>query len=816
MILSRLQIHTFGCFINHRMDFKEGLNVVLGPNEAGKSTLFHAVQKTLLVPSRLKKLDFEREMVRFLPVGGGDTVETELEFRIGSGRFVLRRSWGSRPGSQLVLPEGSALNDENAIREKLETLLPARPGTFKSVLMSYQSGLARTIEELKSDPTGALQSLSDILRRAVLETDGVSIDRFKGRVEALYDRHFSHWDSKQSLPEKGKGVENPWVKEVGEILRAFYGKERIRISLKKARDYEERLDALNGEIQQSAKQLAEGEAFLRRNKKPVEDAREHRTLEAELRALQSQIEMMKKANSEWPVSERKIEETIRFVPSLEEKRESLQMEKKEVEIEEKNKGLREKVRRILQKKEALQQAEEKFRSVHVLQRADLEEIRKASGRLHQMKASLEAGKLSVHLKTKEDSAVTIQRDFDPEFLQKISKDAPLRLEAGGRVRLTHSEWEIEVTSGKTNFNEKQQAYHQTEEHLGRLLHNHGVDTLEQAIEANRIYEDHLTEVNKAGEQLSAERGTEAYEDLESKVRAVGEQKATRPIAEVIEELARLQYQIEGVKKDLVYHQDVVSSYEGKYTSKDHLLLDLAEAVRKEKHLTEKIGQLSALPEDAADPNTFVRHYEQIQTEVEQMREKRNELLLRRADLEKEAPEASAEELGQGLSEAEEQFASVVKQGKAIERIRTLTQSLLGKMDAGTFTHLKKELEEAVSQLTARRYTQIEMTGCLPQGFLRGDGNRLPYELLSQGTMNILSLALRLVMAEYFLNRAEGFLMMDDPLVDLDPERQKRAGEKLKVFAEKRQLLIFTCHPSSADLLGGHLIRLGDTQTPSPP
>ncbi|OGP63062.1 MAG: hypothetical protein A2170_11795 [Deltaproteobacteria bacterium RBG_13_53_10] len=807
MILTRLHVHTFGCFSNRRTDFQRGLNVILGPNEAGKSTLFHAIQKIILVPAKLKKIDFEKEMVRFLPIAGGDTLDAELEFHVGTGRFVLRRSWGSRPTSQLNLPGGSTLNDENTIREKLETLLPAKPGTFKSVLMIYQSGLAKTIEELKSDPSNTVQTLNGILRKAVLETDGVSIDQFKDRVDALYDRHFSHWDSRQNFPEKGKGIENPYVKEVGEILRAFYEKERIRVSLKEARDYEEKLDAINRQIEQSAKVVAEKEEYLRSNKKPVEDARERRTREAELKAVQSHIEIMKKANSEWPVSDSKVEEMKKLLPSLEKKREPLENEKKEVEIEERNKGLRERFRRLLQKKEALQKAREEFQPVKVLERNDLEEIRKASALLHQMKTGLEAGRLSVQLRTKQASDLAIQRDFDTEFQKKISKDELLHLEAGGRLRLTHPEWEIEVTSGKINFNEKQQHYHQAEEKLKRLLHKHGLDTVEKAIEENQIYEKHLIEIKKANENLSVELGTESFEDVESKIKAIGQQKATRPIAGVIEELAKLQYEIESLKKDLDHHQHVVNTHQVKYKTKDDLLLDLAEAVRKEKNLAEKIGQLTALPEGADNPEIFIKHYEQIQTEVERMREKKTELVLQKSDLEREAPGASAEELAKGLSEVEEQFASVVIQGKAIERIKTLTQSLLGKMDTNTFTDLKKGMEEAVSFLTGRRYTRIEMAGCLPQGFLRGDGRHLPYDLLSQGTKNIFSIALRLVMAEYFLKDADGFLMMDDPLVDLDPERQGRAAEALKAFAEKRQLLLFTCHPSNAALLGGHLINL---------
>ncbi len=808
MILTSLYIRTFGCFVNHRVDFEEGLNVVLGPNEAGKSTLFHAIQKTLLLPSKLKKLDFEKEIARFLPVGGGDTVEAEVEFRIASERFALHRSWGSRQSSQLILPGGATLNDEASIREKLESLLPARAGTFKSVLMTYQSGLAKTVEELESDPSGTVQTLSDILRTAVLETDGISLDRFKGRVDGLYERYFSHWDSSQNAPEKGRGIENPYVKELGEVLRAFYDKEKVRVSLTEAHDYEEKLDGINRELEQSVKRVEEMEEYLRRNKQIVEDARERRTREAELSAVRSHIENMKKANSEWPVSESKVEEIKKRLPSLEERRAPLENEKKEIDIEEKNRGLREKLQRVLHRKELLLKAREALRQVKALERKDLEEVRSAAALLHQMKAGLEAGRLTVRLTTKQTSDVAVQRDFDTEFRRQVSRDESLTLEAGGRLKLTHPDWEVEVTSGKLNFNEKLQKYTQAEEKLKNLLRTHGLDTVEKAIETNQIYERHLIETKKANENLSAELGTESLEDVESRGRAIGPPKSTRPVSAVIQELAALQYEMESLKKDLDHHLDLVNSHQAKYGTKDELLLALAEAVRKEKTLADTIGRLAALPEGTDNPDAFIKHYEHIQTEVERTRQKRNEGLLRRADLEKEAPEASAEELGRALSELEEQFASVLKQGRAIERIRTLTQGLLGKLDSNTFTNLKGEMEGTVSFLTSRRYTRVEMTGALPQAFLREDGRPLPHDLLSQGTRTILSLALRLVMAGYFLKDADGFLMMDDPLVDLDPERQARAAESLRAFSEKKQLVLFTCHPSSAALVGGHLIGLG--------
>jgi exonuclease SbcC len=92
--------------------------------------------------------------------------------------------------------------------------------------------------------------------------------------------------------------------------------------------------------------------------------------------------------------------------------------------------------------------------------------------------------------------------------------------------------------------------------------------------------------------------------------------------------------------------------------------------------------------------------------------------------------------------------------------------------------------------------------------IRGDGQALPYDLLSAGTKDIFALAVRLAMAEFFLGPRDGFLLLDDPLVDLDPERQKRAADVLREFAEKQQLVVFTCQPTHAALFGeAHRIEL---------
>ena len=84
---------------------------------------------------------------------------------------------------------------------------------------------------------------------------------------------------------------------------------------------------------------------------------------------------------------------------------------------------------------------------------------------------------------------------------------------------------------------------------------------------------------------------------------------------------------------------------------------------------------------------------------------------------------------------------------------------------------------------------------------------MPFGSLSAGTFACLGLAVRLSMARWFLEGRDGFLILDDPLVDLDPARQVAATAMLKRFAEDKQVILLTCHPSHADLLGGNRIEL---------
>ena len=168
-------------------------------------------------------------MESFSPLEGGDTIVVSLCLDLNGDTYALKRVWGATKSAELTLPGGSIITDEKAVQERLISMLPAKEGTFKTVLMTYQSGLPKTIEELEDE---SIQTLSTILRRAVFETDGVSVDQFKQNIESEYTAYYSRWDRERGRPERNQR----YTRGVGEILQAHYDIEDTQTALQEAKE----------------------------------------------------------------------------------------------------------------------------------------------------------------------------------------------------------------------------------------------------------------------------------------------------------------------------------------------------------------------------------------------------------------------------------------------------------------------------------------------------------------------------------------------------------------------------------------------------
>ncbi|RMF47400.1 MAG: hypothetical protein D6751_02705, partial [Deltaproteobacteria bacterium] len=147
MILRAVDLEAFGLFNRRRFEFRRGLNLVLGPNESGKSTLMEAVPAVLFGVLDKK---------RYAPWGRGAGCCARLHFETVRGTVVVDRDLLTdevslrttddlyQVGSQLegkASPRGRS-QEREVYLDRLEELIGFRDaGLFRASLFFGQGGL---------------------------------------------------------------------------------------------------------------------------------------------------------------------------------------------------------------------------------------------------------------------------------------------------------------------------------------------------------------------------------------------------------------------------------------------------------------------------------------------------------------------------------------------------------------------------------------------------------------------------------------------------------------------------------------------------
>jgi uncharacterized protein YhaN len=143
-----------------------------------------------------------------------------------------------------------------------------------------------------------------------------------------------------------------------------------------------------------------------------------------------------------------------------------------------------------------------------------------------------------------------------------------------------------------------------------------------------------------------------------------------------------------------------------------------------------------------------------------------------------------------------------------------------KVLSGVRARYEKERQPAVIQnsaasfsaITGGKYTGIRTS--LDDRELRIYDQReasVKLDQMSRGTREQLLISLRLGFIEEYEKNSEPLpLVVDEILVNSDPDRAKHTAAVLEQFAQHRQVLIFTCHPSTIDLFQNpHVIGISE-------
>ena len=195
MKLKSIQLKPFAGILDKKVDFYPGLTVILGPNEVGKSTLLNALKSVLFTEVELTKVRFDKLMKEYMPVKGGDTIRVSLEFQAEGKDYFLEKIWkpGNRKGSAILKsPDQGEFTIDGEVSRLIDELLPAHQGTVNNILLTWQSTLDKTMNILDDEDANIRPDLGAILRSSVMETDGVSVEKLRSRLDWEYEDYFEH------------------------------------------------------------------------------------------------------------------------------------------------------------------------------------------------------------------------------------------------------------------------------------------------------------------------------------------------------------------------------------------------------------------------------------------------------------------------------------------------------------------------------------------------------------------------------------------------------------------------------------------------
>lgn len=786
--------------------FEKGLNVILGPNESGKSTIIDGIHSTLFKNIRLKKnnnsdINFTH---RFMPKPNGDSIDGNILISINGEEYNLNKEWGNDPKIEFLSPDSRLIKNEDNINEELKELLLFGEGTYTNIVFAKQRDLKAAIGNLIENRE-VTNEINSLLRNTLMELDGISLDHLEQQIESELLELLKRWDLEKNYPENNRGINNPYKTGLGKILESFYIKEDLKLQMDNANKSESKFEEICSLIKDNESRIVELKSRKEELEKIEGDVSSRSLVESQLKFIEKELEELANVNKEWPRSNLLLEQYEDQIQSIVKNKEKLLKEKNNYKLFQEKKELKERLEKIEAIKIKIAEIQQDIDKIPNVSKEDIDNISLLEKKILKVETAMSAGVMIGKLtKLDLDGQVYITKDLDEKKPLQVDSE----FTANGFIKIQYEDkFQLEIKTGELDFEELKNSYDNYKEEHSRILEGLSITTLEEG-KLNREKLNKLSLDSKAlNKEIAIYLGEFTLEELVEKIKEVEKVADSRDIIEIEKDLKLVESEEIKLGIDKQTLQNNINKWIEKYINEDNLLDILLEVRVKLNEKKKILENLVPLPEEFIDGEDFKNTLMDIKHSYEKSTEKQMELKTDYYEAQNHLLDISYEELEVLYEQALLEFNKNIHRANSLLKIKSVFLETKEDLASDPMESLVKEFSRVLSFITNGDYNLGQVNENFEIKLESQSRGFIDIDILSAGTYDAVTLALRFSILKHIYGERSGYVCLDDCLVDLDPMRKQQSINLIQDFAKDNQVIFTTCDPLTAELLGGNIISL---------
>jgi len=796
----------FAGLLDKELEFDKGLNIILGDNETGKSTMVELIYHILFHDAKLDARKDTAFLENYFPkkLSGpvGDVIDGELKFQTEEGSYKLTKEWDKKEGScKLRTYDGTVIKSEEQIKEILGDILGYGQGVYGEIVFPTQkrsqdaiASIMKEFSKKKSDKLDELKGeLASVLNQAALETGGISIDKLENELKKLVNMYGERWDFELDLPDGGakRGLSNPWksvayTKAADEgkqavILRAYYDLKEIEKKQSETLMAEKRVEACKEKLIKSQQNRKNAQENRDKFTGYVSVLSQVNIFKEKLVDLQRRLNEEEQALQDWPRRQQ-------LLGKLEELKCKLQQAK-----------LRDLFTEVNKLQEALDSHKKELSGVIAVDIEDIKLLKNLINQVNKLEGQLSGLNLMARIKKLGDTPINITSASSGKSLE-ISGDEliineAVDIEVPGVMELQLMPQGIELDTVKIKLQECNQ-------NIDCIYKKYDVVSLEQLEENQTKYQRLMTEINTLNERLNLKLGDTNWDELKTE---------NEKLPELVESETEIKEQIvmlcgSCTLEDMVaQHSNMIQIYAGKYLSVGELDKCIASTKLDIDKLTTKLNSLGEVPAEYAEITDTDEYEQKLKADIAMLEELGQQAQEELKNAELELGDKTSEEYEEALLQAKHSFENAKDTYAHWSNIYKVFVGLKESLKGNPTVDIEDKFNEYLDVISRGKLSIVDMDDKLNVK-LASDNHAMTYHILSEGTKDTVTLAFRLAMLEHIFPEGGGFAVFDDPFTDMDPNRVAEACKLIEKFAQNNQVIFVTCDEKYVGMMDGNVLK----------